>query len=397
MRTIRLVFVSKDNHNKYYDMSENTDGTFTATWGRIGVTSETQTYPIKRWNSKYKEKLKKGYTDQSHLFLKKTNTNTLANISDKDINDLVQLLQQFANTSVSNNYTVDAKSVTQVQVDAAQLVIDELSKTVNKRSLNHEDINEYLVQLYGIIPRRMANVKHHLCNENNTKDTLKQLLTTEQETLDVMAGQVTNNALQDITTDKNILELMGIELELAKDAEIRRVAKYMDIDRNRLISVYKVCMHKTEGPYAKNLQESKNKTTELYWHGSRNENWWSILQSGLMIRPSNAIITGKMFGYGLYGADAFRKSYGYTSGDGSYWARGQQPVALLGLFEFHMGNTLKVTNHDSSHNSLTYEKLQKLGDYDSLSALRGISLLNNEFIVYRENQVTAKYLVKVKA
>jgi hypothetical protein len=38
----------------------------------------------------------------------------------------------------------------------------------------------------------------------------------------------------------------------------------------------------------------------LYWHGSRNENWFNIMQTGLLIRPSGAVHTGSMFGDGIY-------------------------------------------------------------------------------------------------
>ena len=48
------------------------------------------------------------------------------------------------------------------------------------------------------------------------------------------------------------------------------------------------------------------------WHGSRNENWFSILENGLQLNP-NAIITGKMFGKGIYFAPSSNKSWNYTS------------------------------------------------------------------------------------
>ena len=405
MKTIKLVFVSTDNHNKFYDMTENTDGTFTAKWGRIGATSSEQTYPIKRWDSIYREKVKKGYVDQTHLFIKQTPTTTLTDISDSQINALVALLQGFANKSIDSNYTVDASSVTQAQIDAAQAIIDSLSKTVNKKSLEAEEINNELVKLYSIIPRRMGHVQDHICDKGaETKDTriqLKEYLTVEQDTLDVMASQVTSNTLQTTAVDhKNILELMDIELETVPptDSAYKLVQKMMGNEAKRLEAVYRVCMHKTEKPYTKYLESAKNKITQLYWHGSRNENWWSILNSGLQIRPSNAVITGKMFGYGIYGADQFNKSYGYTSGSGARWTGGGHAVAILGLFEYHMGNSLATKKYESWHQSLTFKKLRELGDYDSLSAYASPGFLyNNEFIVYQEQQLTAKYLIKVKA
>jgi poly [ADP-ribose] polymerase len=396
---VHLVMVTTGNNNKYYDMHDEGNGTFIATWGRIGSTSSSQTYPIKQWSSKFKEKLKKGYLDQSSLFIKKANTGSLAAISDENINALVSLLQGYADKSVSDNYTVDANAVTQAQLDAAQTVMNDLTKFVNKKSVDPDEVNEQLVKLYGIIPRRMAHVKYYIINKDTPiamKTKLQNILSSEQDTLDVMSGQVITVAqTQDAIDDKKtILDAMGLKVQAIDPPS--HIKKMMGLDSNKLLAVYEVEHERTSKAYSKNIFNAKDKTTELFWHGSRNENWWSILQTGLLIRPTNAVITGKMFGYGIYGADKFQKSYGYTSGSGSYWARGASKTAFLGIFEFHMGRTLKISRHEGWCSSLTYKALRDRGEYDSLTALGGIDLRNNEFIVYTEPQLTIRYLVKVK-
>jgi poly [ADP-ribose] polymerase len=400
---VHLVMVTTINNNKFYDMKDNDDGTFTATWGRIGATSDNQTYPIKQWNSKFKEKVKKGYVDQSHLFIKTAKAGSLLTISDKDVNALVVLLQKFANKSVSDNYTVDASAVTKAQIDAAQAVMNDLTSFVSKRSLDSDDVNEQLVKLYSIIPRRMANVKYHLIEADKPaemKSALQTIISAEQDTLDVMAGQVSTLVQTQDTIDdkKNILDVLGLTCTILPDdaPAYKQIKKMMGSASDRLEAMYEVKLAKTENPFSKNLTNAKDKTTQLFWHGSRNENWWSILQTGLLVRPTNAVISGKMFGYGIYGADKFEKSYGYTSARGSYWARGDQGTAFLGVFDFHMGNTLTVKRWESWHGSLTYKKLREQGNYDSLTALGGADLRNNEYIVYQENQITVRYLVKVK-
>lgn len=58
-------------HYKYYDMLDLGNGTFKATWGRIGKTATVKIYPISRWDSKYREKLTvKHYRDVTghHFF-----------------------------------------------------------------------------------------------------------------------------------------------------------------------------------------------------------------------------------------------------------------------------------------------------------------------------------------
>jgi poly [ADP-ribose] polymerase len=97
--------------------------------------------------------------------------------------------------------------------------------------------------------------------------------------------------------------------------------------------VYKVVNNKTQVKFDKNLEKASVKKKRLYWHGSRNENWFNILQTGLLIRPSGAVHTGSMFGDGIYFADKAQKSIGYTSLRGSYWAHGGDNKAFLALFD----------------------------------------------------------------
>ena len=48
-RIAKLIFVDPSNHNKFYDMIENDDGTFSAFWGRVDVTKTETCYPIGKW------------------------------------------------------------------------------------------------------------------------------------------------------------------------------------------------------------------------------------------------------------------------------------------------------------------------------------------------------------
>ena len=59
-----LVMVTQNNNNKIYKMIPHGD-TWTAEYGRIGAACQTATYPMSQWDKKYKEKIRKGYIDQS--------------------------------------------------------------------------------------------------------------------------------------------------------------------------------------------------------------------------------------------------------------------------------------------------------------------------------------------
>ena len=53
-------------HNKFYEMKENPgSNTWTANWGVIGKSAQSQTYNTDQWFKKYDEKIKKGYVDKT--------------------------------------------------------------------------------------------------------------------------------------------------------------------------------------------------------------------------------------------------------------------------------------------------------------------------------------------
>lgn len=51
-------------HNKFYEMTGNGDGTFSARYGTIGAPGTVTTYPMSKWNAKLREKLRKGYVEK---------------------------------------------------------------------------------------------------------------------------------------------------------------------------------------------------------------------------------------------------------------------------------------------------------------------------------------------
>lgn len=128
------------------------------------------------------------------------------------------------------------------------------------------------------------------------------------------------------------------------------------------------------------------------FHGSRSEYFWSIITNGLTINPSGVITNGKMFGLGTYFANKARKSMGYTSTHGSYWAHGDESVGYLGIFQVATGKTYDVEHSESD---LTWNILQQRAPGAHCTfAHAGRSLCNDEIIIYQDCQSTIEYLVE---
>lgn len=398
-----MMVTADANNNKYYKMIPKGD-TFIVEYGRVGSKPQVRSYPIKDWNKKLREKLSKGYTDKSELMEdliqeeKPKEKKLYLDIPNKDIQNIVDRLQKMAKQTISANYNITSDKVTQAMVDKAQDILTNLITIQNV-----DDFNKLLLELFEVIPRKMHKVSEYLAQ---TKDDFSKIIQKEQDLLDVMKGQVyqhsvtqstENEQVEDDAPTMNILEAMGLEFQPVDDLDIVKIKYHLGQDESKFYRAWKVTNKATQQSFDTYIKDNNNPTTKLLWHGSRNENWWSIINSGLVLRPTNAVITGKMFGYGIYFATKARKSIGYTSLSGSYWARGSSTSAFMGLYEVAYGNPFDVYSFDSKYYSLNYENLQKMCQgTNCLHAHAGKMLANDEIIVYQQPQTTIKYLVEIR-
>lgn len=397
MENRELIFVEADvNHNKYYKMIDNGNGTWTAFWGRVGSTEQTMQYSTSVWDKKYREKLKKGYVDVSHLKVVRESRG-YKNLENKEFQKFLDLLQGYSKESIVENYTVTSEQVTQKQVDRAQEILDLITKEITGKGFSTTKIDALLTELYITIPRKMKHVKDHVLNGDGDKKKAIEILKLEQDLVDNMAQQVSMNQVPEGDEEKTLEEALGIKMENVNDEEIETIKKLMGNNVNQFVKAFRIVNVKTQKEFEDRKTKSHKPWTKLLWHGSRNENWLSIISRGLLIRPSNAVYTGSMFGDGIYYANKAQKSIGYTSLSGSYWARGNAHKAFLALYEVNTGVELRVQRHEGWMSSMNARKLKEKGEYDSLYAKGGIDLRNDEFIIYDKAQCTIKYIVEISS
>jgi hypothetical protein len=130
------------------------------------------------------------------------------------------------------------------------------------------------------------------------------------------------------------------------------------------------------------------------FHGTRTVNVSGILRTGLKL-PKQLVgvaITGAMWGPGIYWADDWRKSDGYTSRDGTYWASGAGGISGRGAFMFvanvALGNPYVATGYGGGYTKAPQGK-------HCVAALGGHSgVQNNEWVVYNAAQNNLCYLVE---
>ena len=405
IRPTYLIMVTKENNNKYYNCFPEGDY-FRVEYGRVDSTKQTTSYPMSKWNSQINSKLKKGYVDvtdtKQDLIEEVSASNpdmTYKEIENKVIKEIVDKLQSMARETIKKNYSVKSSAVTQAMIDEAQIVLNDLSH-IN----DVNNFNDKLLELFAVIPRKMGNVRDYLCSSS---DDFSDIIQREQDLLDVMQGEVykpeehkrieNNKDKKDFT----ILDELGLEFGEVSKNEIEMIKGLMNESKDKFRKAWKVKNIETEKRFNKFVEDNKITDTRLLFHGSRSENFWSIIKTGLMIRPANAVITGKLYGYGIYFAPLCKKSIGYTSLNGSYWASGKSNIGYMALFEVAYGKPYDVYDFDSKYYNLTYDNLQKFKKgANCLHAHAGASLgysslRNDEIVVYKEEQMTIKYLIEI--
>ena len=291
-----LIMITAANNNKYYRMLPKDDGTFDVEYGRVGASCQHSNYPVSQWDKKYREKVRKGYVDQTDLMTdlvheeKKKGSKDVKDIENKVIAQIVERLQDMANKTIQKNYRVESVAVTQAMVDKAQDHIDKMANRGDQYTLR--EFNDDLVKLFGIIPRKMSEVSDYLAGD---KSEFSKILSREQDLLDVMKGQVVQHSVtaayedeeESSIPDKTILEAMDLVFEECSASDIDHIKELMGENAGRLKNAWKVTNLKTQKRFDDFVKKEGIKDIREFWHGSGNANWWSIIGNGLYLRPTN--------------------------------------------------------------------------------------------------------------
>ena len=392
-RYVKLIMVSAENRNKYYEMTwDGVSPSFSVKYGRLESTATTGSYPISQWNTKYNEKVKKGYKDVTEyvavtVTTQAPTTQDLDKITDQIVDKFMSLMKKYTDGLVSKTYSVKAVAVTQKQVDDAQKLLNELS-TMTKKS--QKEINDKLIELYMIIPRYMGHVSHHLLPSINLDKTLVQ----EQDNLDAMASQVamiaTTTKPKKKKVEKNtILDVLGIKMKEAKPGkDVKYLIDQISSTGRRVESFFEVDKPSENKRFEDWLSKQNDKSTRILIHGTRCTSVIPILEQGLKIRPAgNFQFSGKVYGDGNYFSEVVNKSLGYVGHDND---------KILLVYEVHTGNPFVYDGwYRGNSFTLNYKNLKERG-FDSTYVKAGHGLLNTEIIAYKEEQCRIKYIIWLK-
>jgi poly [ADP-ribose] polymerase len=126
------------------------------------------------------------------------------------------------------------------------------------------------------------------------------------------------------------------------------------------------------------------------FHGTRTQNINKILSSRLILPKPGFTFSGAMFSGGAGGiySGFSTKACGYSSLSGSAWAKGNSDKGYLFLNDVALGKQ-KIAEHAHPYT------LDKIKPCMSVWAKAGKAVINDEFIVFTEEQTWIRYVVEV--
>ena len=287
-----------------------------------------------------------------------------------------------------------------LQLQKAQETLFLIEKAIEAESSKSVLIglsNKFFTMVPQNFESSTAPILDSITKISQQKNMLESLFKIEKDYLGVMT--------------RNTLKLLNADIEvLEQDSEIYNLIetyiKNTSVQGFKLnvIEIFKVQRHEEVESYA----PFKNFTNrQLLWHGSRIENFASIIRNGLKISNRK-----NLFGHGIYFADIASKSANYCKND--------QGIGILALCEVALGNIFELDGFRGlNHLPSNFDSVKALGKFHPdiaqahttddgvLIPLGEVNvgynrnvfnkmLLYNEYIVYNESQIKLKYLVKFK-
>lgn len=409
-------------HNKCYVMGLNKDGTIDVMWGKVGGLGTFHRYH--RWEKDYydlkQSKEYKGYEDKTALWVsfdapkdpKKDDDLSCKPVDDPQVQELLTNLIEASRQFVKQNYTIKSEEVTQKMVDEADADIRLLSDIADNKNNSTSALyrfNDALLKLFSDVPRAMGNdVSSYLAHST---DDFGKLIQREVDMLDNLRAAVkTIQLAQQAPKDgkaQTVLEKYGLDMHRASYKQEDEITAHLGTDYGgksvecRFVKAFVAENHQTRKRYEDYVKAKgiEPKQIKLFYHGSKVENWFSIFRQGMSLNP-NALITGKMFGQGLYFAPDARKALNYMDTKSSCWNRGStRDTGYISVSLVACGKAYTPTHTLGSH---FFEKDLPAGcgcvyaPSKRKNSNLGYRLENDEYVVFNQDACTIKYLLEMK-
>jgi poly [ADP-ribose] polymerase len=322
-----------------------------------------------------------------------------------------------------SEYDIDTKKMplgklTKKQIKDGYTVLQKIQKAIedkDKTDAEVEDVEDLSSQFYSLIPHNFGKKKPPAIDTldliKQKTDMLESLSNLEIASKLLKKHSATSNPVDDAYNSLKC-ELVPVD---PTSEEYSLVQKYMKNTHGPTHSSYNLeiaQLFKVDRQGEKQRFESSSykQNKRLLFHGSRTMNFMGILSQGLRIAPPEAPSTGYMFGKGIYLADSVSKAANYCSG----FSGDKVSEGLILLSEASLGKSREYRDScfvtdlpDNDHHSTKgvgtyYPDPEEAVIFDGMKVPLGTlkrgsqkNLYYNEFIVYKEEQVKLRYLIRV--
>ena len=383
----------------------------------------------KEFHKILKSKIKKGYheidvaqraygSDEAKAITKPVAFKNVEDVSKpksslhKETQYLVDKLFSGTSTFITQTLKCPLGQLTNNQIDAGRNCLEEAKKLLNGTKNARKEVERLTNDFYSLIPHNLGQGARGRL-EHLLLDSALKIAQKEQDLDDLLDAKSVGVQLVSNDVEAKYKSLSsGIEFVPVDSYDFQWVQGMMEGTKAKnhhhlgkivLLKLWKVTRHNEEkyflqtserlaSEYGKQIVPDvlkkyvierppsdldalyKRANTLPLWHGTRASSLIGILKSGLLIRPSGAVITGAMYGNNLYFGYC-SKSVNYTNIQSSYWANGKDETAFMFLLDTSLGNQ-KIAN-----GSFQYTK-ENIKPCHSIWAKGGYSgVINDEFML----------------
>ncbi|RWS01779.1 Poly [ADP-ribose] polymerase 1-like protein, partial [Dinothrombium tinctorium] len=307
--------------------------------------------------------------------------------------------------------------ISEDQISQAYSVLSTICEMINS---NQSDLQKHLDtsnRFYSLIPHkfpnfiRIINSRQLLLEKLEVLSSLRSMKVAFQLRSDIneSGGDLIKQHYDSLNVNIEALDENSEDFKPIQKYVKNTQGKYRSLFSLEIIDVFEV-IRMGEGERFEKYKHFPNRY--LLWHGSIVTNFAGILSKGLQIAPAEAPFTGQMFGKGIYFTDIVSYSAVYSRS-------AHDDICLLLLCEVALGNMLEM-DHDDPEITLPEGKHSvkgvgkaKQGQIEQLPD--GLIIPNgepiepkysrnskiedndyNQYVVYNNDQVKIKYLVKLK-
>lgn len=431
-----IMFDTKANSNKFYEVTLDDSGNIVANFGRVGAGAQVshKSGGKSAFDKLIASKIKKGYreaqleagvTPEGSVTVK-TNVIDVALKQIKYLDDLSRaLIEEIARENIHNitsqtNIKYDTKDglfktplgiVRKEAVVKAESILDRIESLLPEYDKStgdrHKELEDTLFDLnedyYMLIPNTVRNARdtYYLIFSQKNLEAQRNICKALYDTLDLIEELKKRKEKEDApVVEREEEKIFDVEIGLLDDqAKFNEISSYYErsknnmhgnnIMRSKVSRVYKVKLGSQQQPFLDT--EKKLGNVHLLWHGTRIANILSIMGKGLLMpSQSPGQKAGAMFGNGLYFANQSSKSLQYS--DGQYWASGSGRRNKIYMFLASV-----VVGKDYCPSGSTGSSGRPPAGYDSFWARAGRSgVRNDEIIVFQGSQVRLDYLVEIE-